>query len=242
MRPEIAQRNQQIVALRRNGVSSREIAERYDMKTTSVRTILSDPDGSKMRARKERYRGTCRRCGGPTSGGDGRAKAPTICVSCFNIELHENRHWTQERIIDAIKRFAAEHGRPPVAPEWLYGSHGKNGDGYPYATTVLNEFGSWANAIEAAGFPRPRIGGYERTPETLAKMRVPRVPAETYIQRISDASVDGWAPSSHDLRFVARQLRKRYGINWSEACHLAGVRPRLRGNWRKERYANGAQR
>jgi hypothetical protein len=237
--PEIAQRNQRIVALRRNGVSSREIAERYGMKTTYVRTILSDPDGSKARARKERYRGTCRRCGGPTTGGDGRAKAPTTCASCFTSGQHERRYWTSERVIAAIKRFAVEHGRPPVATEWLYGIHGRNGDGYPHAVIVIREFGSWANGVEAAGFPRPRIGWKPRGMKA-------RVSAETYIERLKAMSRDGIAPSLDDpfALTIARGLRRR-GLTWAEACKRAGVKSRHQARWerhRAERSSRVAQR
>lgn len=34
------------------------------------------------RALKDRYSGTCERCGGPTSGSNGRAAAPPVCAAC----------------------------------------------------------------------------------------------------------------------------------------------------------------
>lgn len=53
---------------------------------------------------------------------------------------------TVDQILDAIRAFAAEHGRPPLAREWT---------GPGSAQLVANRCGSWAQALEAAGFPRP---------------------------------------------------------------------------------------
>lgn len=56
--------------------------------------------------------------------------------------------WTEEKIIEAIRAWAASHdGVPPTSTEWL-----RAGDGHPAATTVGERFGSWAQGIEAAGF------------------------------------------------------------------------------------------
>lgn len=236
--PEIAWRNREILAMRANGLSSGQIAIKLGMKPRTVNNIFSDPDGEKMRARKEGYRGTCRRCGGPTTGGDGRAKAPTICAACCAIEQHENRYWTRARIVAAIQRFAEENGRPPLAPEWNSAGHGQNGDGYPGPAFVIREFGSWANGIEAAGFPRPRIGWKPRGAKA-------RISVDTYIERLRGMSRDGIAPSLEDPRAltVKRGLQNR-GLTWKEACERAGLKTReqaRRERRRAERGDNGAQ-
>jgi hypothetical protein len=67
--------------------------------------------------------------------------------------------WSKDTIIAAIQRWATEHGAPPTANSWS-----KKQDGCPACSTVLKHFGSWANAIEAAGFPRPVRGGQRAEP------------------------------------------------------------------------------
>jgi hypothetical protein len=109
------------------------------------------------RARKELYRGACVDCGAPTTGCNGPGKAPERCHLCSR---KMRRAWTHERIVAAIRGFAAEHGRPPLCREWL-----RKGDDHPTVTTVQDRFGSWSAGVEAAGFPRPVSGKYERTPQ-----------------------------------------------------------------------------
>lgn len=51
---------------------------------STVQSWFSDPDGSKARALKASYRGSCVECGMPTShdGGKGREKASLRCIYC----------------------------------------------------------------------------------------------------------------------------------------------------------------
>lgn len=59
--------------------------------------------------------------------------------------------WTREATIEACQRWAAEHGRPPVAKEWV-----KAVPERPLTRSVLVRFGTWNQMIEASGFePRP---------------------------------------------------------------------------------------
>jgi hypothetical protein len=89
-----------------------------------------------------------------------------------------NGYWTRERIIEAIKAFAAEHGRPPKGLDWV-----KSSSDNPTAGHVANVFGRWADAIVAAGFDRP-VGGRgkaQREPEPEpepAPLPVPAAPPE----------------------------------------------------------------
>jgi len=131
--------------------------------------ILADPDGSKDRERRASYAGTCEICGAPTDGSNGREKAPIRCL-----KHNGRRRWSREKIIDAIQRFAAEHGgRPPTAMEWRRCNPEK---GYPaFATTYERKiyFNTWSEAIEAAGFPRPTSGTRVMRPHLKRKRERP---------------------------------------------------------------------
>lgn len=82
---------------------------------------------------------------------------------------HEGRRraWDRDDILDAIRRWDAEYGHPPTSTEWM-----RRVDGYPTTTTVASRFGSWANAIEQAGFPRPTRGGVPLQPLRAPAKRV----------------------------------------------------------------------
>lgn len=158
------------VKLRAEGKTADQIAALLGCSRSYAAQLYGDPDGIQDFQRKRRYAGTCERCGGPTSGANGRALAAKICGECAHILGHEGRYWTRERVIEAIQRFAAEHGRPPTANDW---NHGGRGEGYPPVGSCYGRkttpFIYWADAIEAAGFPRPVSGHYKRTPEIIAK-------------------------------------------------------------------------
>jgi hypothetical protein len=72
----------QIRPLLEQGMTTKHIALRLGVSAKTVRGILSDPDGSKARALKRSYRGTCLDCGGPTDGSNGPGKAPLRCIYC----------------------------------------------------------------------------------------------------------------------------------------------------------------
>lgn len=162
-------------------MSGLAIARALGVSGSFVSALVNDPTGDGERERKRRYQGVCIDCGGPTQGGDGRGpKASRRCASCARKFQIDQRYWTRERVIDAIQRFARENGRPPYATDW---SHAP-GAGYPFASQVYrgsrsqknSPFASWADAIEAAGFPRPLTGQYPRTDEwRLAVSRRTRI-------------------------------------------------------------------
>jgi hypothetical protein len=64
------------------------------------------------------------------------------------------RLWTPERIIGAIRRFVAQHGRPPTSTERAC----QEIPAFPSVGVVCREFGTWNAAIEAAGFEPRRRG------------------------------------------------------------------------------------
>lgn len=155
-----AERVKQIQALRTRGLSQREIGERLGLARRTVSAYIVDPSGAKNRARKRSYGGTCQGCGNRTDGSNGRARAPRWCVHC---EPREPWKWPKERILEAIRDWAAEHGESPAATDWnsfARAQRGRDEGRWPDFTTVVRRFGSWNLAIAAAGFePRAAHGG-----------------------------------------------------------------------------------
>lgn len=131
--------------------TSREIGARLGLSPQTIRNARSDPDDSKRSRRRERYQGQCVDCG-VTTFSDGTSRPSQRCGPC---SVEANRIWDRGSIIETIQEFARIHGRPPLSTEWL-----RRGVLEPqiYVFTVQSVFGSWANAIEAAGFPRPVMG------------------------------------------------------------------------------------
>jgi hypothetical protein len=143
----------------------------FKLSNASLYAYLDDPDGSKDKARKAGYGGVCAICGGATYGGEGRANAPRLCQDCSAAERSAAKQWTRETVVDAIRRWAtSHHGNPPTATDWL---HADPLNGYPHASSVYSvpsaPFRKWADAIEAAGFPRPRVGQHKRIPLTRGR-------------------------------------------------------------------------
>ncbi len=66
--------------------------------------------------------------------------------------------WTRREIILAIQAWAHAHGESPVCTDWPCATAE-----HPVYTTVFNVFGTWRNALNAAGLkPRPRRPGLTR--------------------------------------------------------------------------------
>lgn len=164
-----AEKVEQAQVLREQGLLLREIAERMGVAERTVSEWLSDPDGAKLKARRDSYRGTCVDCGARTNGSSGR-DAPERCNHCFSTLRHEERYWTPDRVVEAIRAYVERHGRVPgAAPETPVAQR----NGVPHSVVVAREFGSWNAAIEAAGFeavPRGR-----REPPSSYAVRVAEV-------------------------------------------------------------------
>lgn len=178
-----ADRAAEVARLRREGLAFAQIGERLGISRAYAHALYHDPDGSADRVRKARYGGTCVDCGARTNGSHGAAAAPKRCSPCSHVRQHAERFWTRERIVERIREWAQRFGAPPAAPDWepalawlklapeeaerrvarFERSGGRSR--WPNVLTVQNECGSWAAAIEAAGFPRPTVGEYERTPQ-----------------------------------------------------------------------------
>jgi hypothetical protein len=64
------------------------------------------------------------------------------------------QQYTDEALLDALRRFQREQGESPRVQDFGQGRT----PGMPSAATIIARFGSWANAVETAGMPRPRRG------------------------------------------------------------------------------------
>ena len=170
-----AERLTQIRVLQAAGLTRREIAARLAMTPSGVRNIINDPDGSKQRARRATYTGTCADCGTPTRS-NGTSKPSPRCPECAaRANAEAALKWTPELILARIQEWAGLYGEPPAIPDWqpttcydVYHDWARarrfveaNGH-WPWSNTVIQRFGSWNAAISAAGFePRAAIGTTE---------------------------------------------------------------------------------
>ena len=159
---------EQVRVLHDFGFGFKQIAVDLGISRAYAAELYDDPEGAKARARKASYRGSCIDCGAPTTGSNGRDRAPARCDPCTRRLASEERRWTEEAVVDAIRRFAAIHGRPPSSEEWIKADPE---NGYPPRSAVygnggkgkghwMQPFRKWGDAIEAAGFPRPAVGQY----------------------------------------------------------------------------------
>jgi DNA-binding CsgD family transcriptional regulator len=160
-----AERVAQIERLERRGLATREIAEQLGLARSTVNIYRADPDGERQRQRRQRYQGTCRGCGGPTSGSGGPKRAPERCRSCAG---KRRRNWSEQRVLEAIRDWTDVTGSPPTLADWspAHAPAGHEGSAryrsergrWPSASTVAARFGSLRAAIEAAGL-RPAERG-----------------------------------------------------------------------------------
>lgn len=160
-------------ALRQAGLKIREIGEALGVSRSYAGALLTDPDGSQARERKDGYAQSCEICGAPTSGSEGRRPHPR-CVDCAAVLVGlQNQVWTPELIIARIREWADLHGEAPAIPDWsptharvTLGDEARarrfeDADGHwPWFTIVFNRFGTWNEAMCQAGFePRSPHGG-----------------------------------------------------------------------------------
>ena len=226
-----AERHTQIIEARARGESLADTAARLGISRSYYHELLNDPTGAKVEARRRRYQKPCPTCGKPMTGSNGHTGAPKLCARCDTTERTANRVWTHEAIIEAIKAFATQYGRPPVSTEWnpaCSTKHRREADwaikreGWPCTPTVIRRFGSWATAIDAAGFPRPHVGhkprGYVATPGASRRART--FDYAEALRRFEDGE-------------PTRALAARYGV-WQTNIHRA---LRIARNERKQEDA-----
>lgn len=121
------------------------------------------------RCRKQSYGQPCVDCGKRTCFGAESARVPY--PRCQECSVEHRRKWTPEVVVARIQEWARLYGDRPAQPDWnpwqarALGQEDRaqrfeSANGYwPGFTTLVDVFGSWNAAIEAAGL-EPRK--YER--------------------------------------------------------------------------------
>jgi hypothetical protein len=113
--------------------------------------------------------------------------------------------YTDTELLDALHEFADEHGHPPTVSE------ANDTDEFPGADTFVRRFGTWNNALDAAGFePRLRRRSNE---ELLTELREfangGEYPTHTAVGDCEDMA----SPTTYKRRFGS----------WSDALDAAGL-------------------
>lgn len=155
-------------ALLAGGFVLREIAEELGVKTSRAQAVLSDPTGQREEERKHRVYGTCADCGGKTFNGGSR-NCPERCAVCAP---KHRRQTTEREIIAAIHDWHRRYGRQPTSMDWnvslarvkahperlaqIEAAHEERD--WPWVPTTQAVFGSWNDAIRAAGFEPLSVG------------------------------------------------------------------------------------
>jgi hypothetical protein len=73
--------------------------------------------------------------------------------------LATNGIWPKDKIVAALQAWEREHGSIPTTKDWEHANDGA----WPSAYITKVRFGSWGDAIVAAGFPKPSRGGRRRS-------------------------------------------------------------------------------
>jgi hypothetical protein len=167
------QRVAEATRLRAAGWEYKQIAAHFGVSVPTAWAWVNDPDGTRLRARKDSYAQPCVDCGAPTSGSEGRRVEPRCLACACALAGDERKIWTPAAVILAIQEWAHEYGEPPAMPDWApwtarHALHDEQralrceasitAGRYPSFRSAIRAFGSWNAAIRAAGF-EPRASG-----------------------------------------------------------------------------------
>jgi hypothetical protein len=100
---------------RQQGWSIAQIAHLLDRAPATIRSYLHDPTGAKAKRRKASYAGRCERCGTPTSGADGKDRAPRHCQRC---KPQSRPRWTRELVRGAHRFWRERYGFIASSVDW----------------------------------------------------------------------------------------------------------------------------
>ena len=139
------------------GLSIREIAERFGRSPATVKAYFYDPTGEKARAVKARYLGVCRGCGAYTQPRNGKGDAFAHCKACHPGAIE--RRWNQERVLGAMRDWFGRYGWMPTSYDWSR-THAQRRGGealarlaqgeWPAASVVTRLIGMWSGARAVA--------------------------------------------------------------------------------------------
>jgi hypothetical protein len=131
--------------------------------------------------------------------------------------------WDRDSIVAAIRAWERTYGHPPTQREWQPAP-----DGCPNQYTVLREFGSWGDAIVAAGFERPRRGKTHYARKGAATAADPQPQVETPPEPIRSDPEPPEAPGhGPELMPLADALGEARGIEIEVDKPLGGAQQRL---------------
>lgn len=168
-----AERHTQVCALKECGLTFDQIAARLGLAKSTVTDAYYDPTGEKARARKRRRFGHCVDCGVKVynSGSEPHKR----CIHCSTAHTkrldrrraaarrsrRKGRVWSDEAIVNLL-RSVGDNGVLTIAAYEDYRREMPKGT-MPSTATITNRFGSWNDAMTAAGHPRMRRGPYNGT-------------------------------------------------------------------------------
>jgi hypothetical protein len=147
------------------GITTRELARilsaefAEEVAVGTVRNYLWDPRGEKARAIKDSYRGTCRSCGEPTSGGDGPDDAREYCQRHKHLRPGSRlQKHTQDSIKAVLRRWYRAHGFWPNSHDlnrhWAERRGGEALRRFQQfrlsASSVVHHFGTVQAGVDAA--------------------------------------------------------------------------------------------
>jgi hypothetical protein len=141
-------------------------------------------------------------------------------MSARGAVLARRQRWSRERIVDAMRMFDEEHGYPPRAGDWKGAL-----PTYPDPGTVSRHFGSWAQALQAAGFEVRRIDWSDERLLDAIRTWTREHGAPPNTTRWAKRDSAGRWPS-------AATVQLRFGT-WEAALRAAGVRVE-RTSWDRE--------
>jgi hypothetical protein len=160
----------------------------------------------------------CPSCGGPLVSG----------VRCAACTPRKRPAATRAEVLEALRSWNTEHGRPPHQEDWgrRAGPDSpwrREWPRWPSASSVFTQFGSWNEALLAAGLPLQRHGAWARNEIVWA------------IQHWA-AEHDGTPPRYADFRDTCNRARwpdpktaaAHFG-SWRAALAAAGFHPRRSG-------------
>jgi hypothetical protein len=155
-------------------------------------------------------------------------QAGTRLVDSSASQIIGKKLYSDEELLNRLQRFASELGRPP--------SQSEMDDSGPHASkTYGNRFGSWNNALEAAGLQTGTNDPDGR----------PLTPEEDLLTDLNSvADIVGGTPSEREYgthgEYSVKTYCKRFG-GWNSALQAAGFEPNVEMNLSEETLITALQ-